>query len=238
MERGCWGSNRLSLLAPSAAATQARIREPHAPIPEAQGKMALVSLQLQCAPGKKPWTRIARVRRGGGRQKTAATGLAGSTRLWKVGDRSARGVGWGAVGLDKKRQAERTGLNNQGWALASPGDLVFTHLGSAIASWTLPPLLCEASPACLCSATGVRAGYHPRLVSCLLIPGPARERLEKTEIRRGGLWAWRRRGRSGEAGTRSAGGITRPLLAGAARPRSGGAPLQVSDRLWSFIGRS
>lgn len=28
VERGCWGSNRLSLLAPSAAATQARIREP------------------------------------------------------------------------------------------------------------------------------------------------------------------------------------------------------------------
>lgn len=108
------------------------------------------------------------MRRGGGRgrQKTAATGLAGSTRLWKVGDRSARGVGWGAVGLDKKRQAERTGLNNQGWALASPGDPVFTHLGSAIASWTLLPLLCEESPACLGSATDVCAGYHPRLVSC------------------------------------------------------------------------
>lgn len=28
VESGCWGSNRLSLLAPSAAATQARIREP------------------------------------------------------------------------------------------------------------------------------------------------------------------------------------------------------------------
>lgn len=28
VERGCWGSNRLSLLAPCVAATQARIRQP------------------------------------------------------------------------------------------------------------------------------------------------------------------------------------------------------------------
>lgn len=40
---------------------------------------------------------------GRGRQTTAATGLAGSTRLWKVGDKRAR-VGWGK-GLDKKPQA-------------------------------------------------------------------------------------------------------------------------------------
>lgn len=147
-------------------------------------------------------------------------------------------MGWGAVGLDKKRQAERTGLNNQGWHWQVP------------AIPYLPTLVqrSRAGPSCRSSAKSPRLvsappqtyvpGITPGLFLARAIPGPARESLEKTEIRRGGLWAWGRRGRSGEAGTRSAGVITRPLLAGAARPRSGGAPLQVSHRLWSFIGRS
>lgn len=154
--------------------------------------------------------RDARARRAGprGRQTTAATGLAGSTRLWKVGHGRAR-VGWGK-GFDKKPQAEGTGLNNQGWALASPGNPVFTHLGSATASWSLPRLLCSAR---FCHRRTCRVSPQDCFFACTTL-GPARESLKKREIRRGGRWAWGRRGRSGEAGTRSAGGITRPLARG------------------------
>lgn len=148
-------------------------------------------------------------------------------------------MGWGVAGLDKKRQAERTGLNNQGWALASPDEPVFTHLGSAIASWTLLPLLCEESPACLGSATDVCAGYHPRLVSCSRDPwSGTREPGEDRDPKRRPLGLGEAGAEWGGGDPLGGGGITRPLLAGAARPRSGGAPLQVSDRLWSFIGRS
>lgn len=120
-------------------------------------------------------------------------------------------MGWGVAGLDKKRQAERTGLNNQGWALASPGEPVFTHLGSEIASWTLLPLLCEESPACLGSATDVCAGYHPRLVSCSRDPwSGTREPGEDRDPKRRPLGL-------GEAGAEWGGGD--PLGGGESRGR-------------------
>lgn len=194
MERGCRGSNRLSLLAPSAAATQARIREPRAPIPEAQRENGSGVTSAPVCPPEETTDNDCKSEEGRGagdakRQLRLDWREALGSGRWATGADS----GWGGIGLDQKPQAERTGLNNQGWALPSPGDPVFTHLGWAIGSWTLPRLLGEASPACLGSATGVRAGCQPGAASSLA----------GSLVRHARAW---RRQRSGEAAAGLGGG--------------------------------
>lgn len=134
---------------------------------------------------------------------------------WRAGTRagrkhSFRKGGWRAPGLVEKPRAERTWLNSHGWALGSPGGRSLTHLGSATASWALPPFLCTAPSDPLGSA---RLGTDRRNLpgvtsSCFLVLASSvshasarrRERFEEAAARLRG-----RRGQSGEAGTGSAG---------------------------------
>lgn len=104
--------------------------------------------------------------------------------MWKVGDRRAP-VGWGK-GLDKKPQAESTELNNQGWALASPGDPVGIYLPRFSHRELDPPATPPRSVprlALLCHRRTCWVSPRGCFLACR-IPGPARESLKKREIRR------------------------------------------------------
>lgn len=112
--------------------------------------------------------------------------------------------------MAEKPRVKRTQLNRRGWALGSPGGRALTHLGLAAASLALPTLLCAAPSGVLGSSRPChRRDLSGVTSSCCLAPtstvphasaGRRRQRSGEVAARLRG-----RRGRSGEAGTGSAG---------------------------------
>lgn len=140
----------------------------------------------------------------------------------------------------EKPRVEKTQLNSQGWALGSPGGRALTHLGSAAVtgrsrrSSAQRPAIRSARPALpvlTCPSSPPAAASLPPAPSRTRAPGGEERDRERRLLGFGGG--------GGRVGRRDAlgRGITRPLLAGAARWTSGGAPLQVLDCLWGFIRR-
>lgn len=120
--------------------------------------------------------------------------------------------------------------------------------GKSVRPRAYPPWLGESKPSAPAAplrsaqlsgragpATGLVCPASPPAVASLSLAVPYESAGRRDRER----WLLGFGGGGGGVGRRAwlGGGITRPQLAGAACRQSGGAPLQVPDSLWSFIGK-
>lgn len=156
----------------------------------------------------------------------------------------AGGKHWAAEG---RWRTPRVGVGGE-TAGEEPAEQPRLGTGKSVRPRAYPPWLSESKPSApaapLRSAqlsgwagpTGLICPASPPAVASLTLAVPYASAGRRRDRER---WLLGFGGGGGGVGRRASlgGGITRPLLAGAACRQSDGAPLQVSDRLWSFIRR-